>query len=356
MKFIPGLELNQKYYSEVVAPLIGKFDPKLNYSAGLIGYGSDVLGYDSTTSMDHNWGPRLQLFLEKNGVAKKEFLDEYLRANLPGEFLGFSTNFTEKGADGTQRMSPNDTKRVNHLVEIYDIDEYFFSIFHKGITEYSNLDWLCIPEQKLVEITSGSVFFDGLNKLEKMRAALKYYPQEVKLTRLAAYWQCISNEEAFIGRSNELSDLLGEKIIASRLVSYLLKICFVVKEVYIPYSKWFTHKFDDLHLPEIKALALNTLKENDPKKIEELLAGLYLKVLALQNSSSDIPKIERGITTYYNRPYKVILAGDIVKYLRNAITDNQLRAIDLNLVGIDNKIDSNDFTNSNLIERLIRGA
>jgi hypothetical protein len=37
--------------------------PALSYSAALIGWGSDVLGFDSERSTDHNWGPRLQLLL-----------------------------------------------------------------------------------------------------------------------------------------------------------------------------------------------------------------------------------------------------------------------------------------------------
>ena len=36
----------------------------LDYSAALLGYGSDVLGYDTIRSTDHGWGPRLILFLE----------------------------------------------------------------------------------------------------------------------------------------------------------------------------------------------------------------------------------------------------------------------------------------------------
>ena len=43
-KFIPGLELSQKYYWEIVRPLLDGQFPGLAHAAGLIGPGSEVLG------------------------------------------------------------------------------------------------------------------------------------------------------------------------------------------------------------------------------------------------------------------------------------------------------------------------
>lgn len=61
--FIKGLELSERFYREAVAPILAQRFPKLRYSAALIGPGSDVLGFDTPQSMDHDWGPRLLLFL-----------------------------------------------------------------------------------------------------------------------------------------------------------------------------------------------------------------------------------------------------------------------------------------------------
>jgi len=44
--FIPGVELNELFYREVVAPIIASEFPNLRHSAALIGHGSDVLGFD----------------------------------------------------------------------------------------------------------------------------------------------------------------------------------------------------------------------------------------------------------------------------------------------------------------------
>lgn len=352
--FLPGLTLNERYYSEIVAPLLKQYDPNLKYSASLIGYGSDVLGYDNATSMDHNWGPRMQIFVGHADAGRIEAIKAYLRAHLPGEFMGFPTHFSPKGPDGTQHMQAHTGGEVNHLIEVYELGRYFDEILHKEASELTALDWLCIPEQRLVEVTRGKVFFDGLGRLNEIRAELRTYPREVKLVKLAAYWDCVNNEEAFVGRAVEIGDVVGLKLLAARMVNLMLKACFVLKETYVPYSKWFSRGFDDLGLPEIKAQALGVLTENEPAAIESKLAGLYLAVLALQNASAGVPRVERVISDYYNRPYKVVMAGEIVDALRDAVTDEPLKAIDLTLVGLDNKLDSSDFTNGGVLGRILK--
>ena len=62
-KFIKGLELSELFYKEAVKPILDNNFPELTYSAALLGNGSDVLGFDTPQSMDHDWGPRLMLFL-----------------------------------------------------------------------------------------------------------------------------------------------------------------------------------------------------------------------------------------------------------------------------------------------------
>ena len=354
LTFIPGLELNRQYYTKVIAPLLKQFDPDLNYSASLIGYGSDVLGFDNATSMDHNWGPRGQIFLQGADSNRIEALWNFLAENLPTEFMEFPTNFTDKRLDGTQSMVPAASSRINPLIEIYDLDRYFADLFHKDVFDLAPIDWLRIPEQKLLEVTAGEVFHDGLNRLNPAREVLHYYPTDIRLAKLAAYWNCISNEEAFVGRAVELSDLLGLKFIASRLVNTLLKICFVLKEQYLPYSKWFTHGFDQLGLPQIKQAALDILTENDPKAVEQKLANLYTQMLALQNGCPGIPRIEIGITSYYNRPYRVIMADKIVDVLRASIEEENIRSLELTHIGLDNKIDGLDLTNGNTLELIFK--
>ncbi len=84
-----------------------------------------------------------------------------------------------------------------------------------GITSF---DWLATSSHRLAEVTSGAVFHDGLGELGPLPASLAYYRQTVWLFVLASQWQRIAEEEAFVGRTAQVGDELGSRVIAGRLV------------------------------------------------------------------------------------------------------------------------------------------
>src|SRR5205085_2533456 len=61
--FVPGIQLAAALYEEVVRPVLGTTP----HSAARLGWGSDVLGYDTERSTDHGWGPSLQVFVDGLG-------------------------------------------------------------------------------------------------------------------------------------------------------------------------------------------------------------------------------------------------------------------------------------------------
>ncbi|MET8367690.1 hypothetical protein ABZU53_29615 [Micromonospora sp. NPDC005194] len=69
MAFLPGLVLARRYHDEVVAPILRGRLPDLRYAAGLLDGGSEVLGLDTARSTDHDWGPRVQVFVGLADVA-----------------------------------------------------------------------------------------------------------------------------------------------------------------------------------------------------------------------------------------------------------------------------------------------
>ncbi len=349
MEFIKGLVLNEKYYRDVVAHILHQFDAGLTYSCSLLGYGSDVLGFDTARSMDHNWGPRLQIFLDEADVPRKPELDAYLSAHLPPRFMGLPTHFASNPGDPIQRLAPTVGPPIKHLIEIYGIDAFIQSICGKPSANLSLLDWLTIPEQVLLEATSGKVFHDGLDKLTPFRNHLRYYPLDVQKLKLAALWNSIADEEAFLGRSIENDDFAGTKLIAARLANTLMKICFCLKRQYMPYSKWFTTMFGTLGLKKIESLVSQLLKENNLRLVEQTMASLYCEIVALNNTVNDIPNIQNTVRNYYGRPYKVIMASGIVSQLIESIEDATIQSKHLQTVFIDSKIDGADFTNTRYI-------
>src|SRR5215216_2349019 len=99
--FIPGLELSSALYTEIVAPMLAEAYPELRYSAALIGYGSEVLGYDTARSADHEWGPRVLLFVsEEDYPAHRNRNVDVLAEWLPATFRGYSTRFGPPDDEG----------------------------------------------------------------------------------------------------------------------------------------------------------------------------------------------------------------------------------------------------------------
>ncbi|NPV02775.1 MAG: DUF4037 domain-containing protein [Brevinematales bacterium] len=329
-KFIPGLELCEGFAFDIVKPLLDKEFPSIAYSAALIGYGSDVLGYDNPASMDHNWGPRMQIFLaEKDITNYTDKINVFLRQNLPPEFKGFPTNFSQPRYDHTQTMEGKAGPPINHLIEIVSLNTYIKKYLGKiNINDIKSADWITLNDQQLLELTSGRVFHDGLGTLLPLRERINFYPRDVWLFRLAQLWKRIWDEEPFVGRCIENEDFSGLKILAARQTETIITICFYIEKHYFPYSKWFGSAFKRLDCyQEIRGLAETALTENEPARIEDALCLLYEKTVELNNRQGDLPHLGNRIRDFFGRPYKVIFAETIVAALKESITDPELKNI-----------------------------
>jgi hypothetical protein len=83
-EFIQGLKLSELFYSEAAEPILDSYFPQVSYSAALLGWGSEVLGYDDIQSSDHHWGPRFLLFLSAQDYELyNAAIRETLSRNLP---------------------------------------------------------------------------------------------------------------------------------------------------------------------------------------------------------------------------------------------------------------------------------
>ena len=103
--FIKGKELCRGFFEQVAKPILDRRFPGLEYSAGLLGYGSDVLGYDDAVSTDHMWGPRFYLFLREEDKALQSQILKAFSQEFPYTYRGYSVHFS--------RPDPND-KGIRH--------------------------------------------------------------------------------------------------------------------------------------------------------------------------------------------------------------------------------------------------
>lgn len=314
-KFIKGLDLCEGFFDECAKPVIDKYFPDLQYSAGLIGYGSDVLGFDDEVSRDHMWGPRFYMFLSENDIDKKDEIFNRFAENLPYEYMGYSVNFTEPDPNdcGVQHPKFIDSGKVNPLIFIQTFDE--FLIDEIGTADLDNitpLDWLAFSEHRLLSLVSGRLFVDKLN-IRAQTNKIKFYPDEVKLYLIASQWNIIASEQAFVKRCGEVEDEMGSQIICARIAERLMRLCFLYNNTYAPYSKWFGTAFSKLNIDgEIKKHISGALFANSLSEREDNIVQAQTAVADLHNESAITERVDIKIESYFGRDIKVIFADKFV--------------------------------------------
>ncbi|PIN75328.1 hypothetical protein COV18_04015 [Candidatus Woesearchaeota archaeon CG10_big_fil_rev_8_21_14_0_10_37_12] len=348
ISFVKGKKLSELFFKELIKPSLKKLYPNLKYSAGLLGPGSDVIGFDTERSMDHDWGPRILLFLSKKDINKKTEISKVFSRELPYEFRGFSTHFTPLDKKGVKVAKKINKGIIRHRIEIYSIEYFFKEYLHFDINKKISIyDWLIFPEHKLLTISEGNVFHDDL-ELNKKLARFKYYPRDVWLYLLECQWKRISQEEHFMGRCGELNDEIGSKIVATRLVKDIMRLCFLMERKYTPYIKWFGTGFSKLKsAKELKPILNKILRANNWKKREKYLSKAYEYLAKLHNSLKITKPLKTTVEQFHDRPFLVINGKLFAQEIKKQIKDKRIKAIKLEIGSINQFCDSTDVVESN---------
>ena len=339
-----GLDLSQAFYEEAVKPLLDVEFPNLVYSAGYLGAGSDVLGFDTEQSMDHDWGPKLLIFLgEKDYEKYHESLSAFLGHNLPTEIRGFPINFGYH-EDGTIFMQLSDDRPLNHGVKVVTVKDYFQRYLTVNPLEKMNqIDWVVLPEQRLRSIAQGRIFHDGLGQLQPIMQKLSYYPNDVWLYLLSAQWRRIAQEEHLMGRCGQAGDDLGSRVVASRLVQDIMKLCFLMEKQYAPYIKWFGTGFSQLKSASTLTPILERVFEATSwKDRQEHLVRAYEIVAGMHNDLGITEPMNAKVSNFHNRPFLVIRADDFAEAIYATIQDEEVLLLSKFLGGVDQFVSSTD--------------
>ena len=323
-RFVPGVDLARGFYGEAIAPLLAGVE----HAVALLGWGSEVLGFDTERSTDHGWGPRLQVFVDADAVAE---VRRAIEANLPEEFRGWPTAF---GWDEVP---------VAHHVEVAPLGEWLQGRLGFDPTHgVSTRDWLTTPQQRLLEITAGAVFHDDCGELAAVREKLAWYPDDVWLWLLACQWRRLDQEEAFVGRTAEVGDELGSRILAARLVRDSMRFVFLLERRYAPYSKWLGSAFAQLDASSALGPALrDVLSADGYRRREDALVHVVEELAARHNALAITEPVEGTVRLFHERPFRVIGSSRFVEACVARVEDPWLRS--LPLVGaVDQFVDSTD--------------
>lgn len=275
-----GLELSRAYFETFGLPMLkDQFPDLLPYlAAGLIGSGSEVLGFDDEISRDHDFEPGFCLFLPSEDVVDRRtaFLLERAYASLPADFMGIKRS----------RLSPVGGARHG----VIRTGEFFSEKIGSATGDLTPAEFGLLPEQAIQEASGGEIFYDGLGEVSRIREKIAAFPEDVRLKKLAGYLLLMAQS----GQYNYLRCLKhGEKAAAQLAVFEFVKstmhVIFLLNRTYQPYYKWSFRALRRLPRLSIEAELLEYLMttDNEPEMAEakyDVMEGICADIIdVLQN-------------------------------------------------------------------------
>ena len=231
-----GLELAEKYYEAYGRPMLEtKFSDIMDQAAvGLVGQGSECLGFDDAISMDHDYGPSFCIWLPRDiyvqyGAAMQAEYDA-----LPQEFMGFSGRVAGEQGQG----------RVGVLC----IEDFYAGILGRDTVLLTNQDWLTLSEADLATATNGKVFEDRLGKFSEIRdGLLQYYPREVWIRRLVqSMAKAAQSGQYNYARAMKRGERVTAELSLTEFIRESMKIVYLLNRKFAPYDKWMRRGMKEL--------------------------------------------------------------------------------------------------------------
>ncbi|MFE5318533.1 DUF4037 domain-containing protein [Paenibacillus sp. NPDC056579] len=326
---IPGVQLSRCFHENYIEPRLSSRMPALSFASALIGPGSEVLGFDTPMSRDHDWGPRVLIFIRESDISQREAIVAALQHEAPASFLGYSVDIG---------------KTIVTTVPAYLGSRLGIKLIGK-FEGLDLIDWLTIPSQTLAELTSGAVYRDDIGELTVAREGLRFYPQDVWLFLMASVWNRIGQEEHLMPRAGFVGDELGSGLIASRLIRDIMYLCFLIERRYAPYPKWFGTAFRQLACaPEMMPHLIAGQHAKEWKEREQALAHAYRIVSRMHNELQLTDSLEEETKLFFERPFTVIGGDRFAKALMSKVENPTLRKLaDFRFGGIDQISDNTDF-------------
>lgn len=223
-----GLELSEKYYLAYGKKMLEEKFPKVAERAaiGLVGQGSECLGFDDEISMDHDYGPSFCIWLTKEDYEKygKKIAQEY--ESLPKAFEGVSERIVS--AHGKSRVG------------IHSIPDFYYGLIGCEDTPRSNTEWLRIPESMLCSAVNGKVFLDPLGEFSRIRnELLAFYPEDVRLKKIAARAAVMAQAGQYnYARAMKRGEYVAAQLSLAEFIKSTISMVYLLNKKYTPFYKW----------------------------------------------------------------------------------------------------------------------
>lgn len=230
-----GMQLSRAYWRQVVRPMLAERYPGYlpRIAAGLVGHGSECYGFDDALSHDHDFGPRVCLWLTAEDYAA---VGERMQADyeaLPRTFDAYGRSATMPRAQETRRDG------------VFEVGTFFESL--TGWTAAPPADnpaaWLMLDEATLAAATNGKVFADPLGAFSKARQSFKLMPDDVRLSLMSRRLGMLAqagqyNLPRMLQRGDGAAAWLAVDEFVQAAASYVFLENGPATVGYVPYYKW----------------------------------------------------------------------------------------------------------------------
>ncbi|MDQ3548140.1 MAG: DUF4037 domain-containing protein, partial [Chloroflexota bacterium] len=160
---------------------------------------------------------------------------------------------------------------------------------------------------------------------------------------LAAQWNRIAEEEAFMARCGDVGDELGSTLVAARMVKDLMQLCFLMERQYAPYAKWFGTGFRQLRCAnDLESVLTQAIHGTTWKARERALSAAYEQVAGMHNTLGITEPLDPIVRSYHGRGYLVIDAGRFASAIESTIADDDVRRLPKQLGSLNQFIDATD--------------
>ena len=224
-----GLELSRAFYETHGRKMLeSEFSHLLPLLAvGVFGSGSECFGYDDAVSRDHDYEPGFCVFLpEEELVSRRDaFLLERAYSRLPRSFQGVERPVLQP-VGGPRRG-------------VFRTEDFFRKLIGSPNGALTISQWMSLPEQALAEATNGELYFDRFGEVTRIRDCLRYFPEDVRLKRLAGHLLLMAQSGQYnYARCLAHGETGAAQLAAAEFVRSAMSAAFLLNRRYQPYYKW----------------------------------------------------------------------------------------------------------------------
>ena len=234
--WVSNLERSRTFYEKYGKTMIHeKFaDYEDRIAVGMVGEGSDCLGYDDKISTDHDYEIGFCMWLLQSDY-------EEIGEELQREYEKLIQTYLQK--DGVNLFLSN-RRGIFGVNDFYNrilgTDVDYEKMVESGAVDKSVIPYESIAEYQLATATNGEIYADKQGVFTGIRECLlKYYPQAVWRRKLA---QSL-HDFAQYGQSNYArmmarKDYVTARICVGKAMESAMDLVYLLRKTYAPYYKW----------------------------------------------------------------------------------------------------------------------